>query len=196
MYIPNSLSIYTYAHLHIIVHLHKGICLSIWHIYICIYSVSLEECHYLIFIKHPHAPSICIWPWLRIWFFLSLQVHEDSLEKFLSGLSINKGWSSLEQFSFFLFFVFCLACDRNWIWDKASFWTWLLEIQETSFCPTCSKCIGLYGVHFYGKKRKPPFISGSILCTLFFTFHFAHFFCGLRTSVSYLECVFLGQDGI
>lgn len=52
LYTPSSLSIDIYT-LHIIMHIHKGICLSIWHIYI--YSISLDECHYLIFIKHSHA---------------------------------------------------------------------------------------------------------------------------------------------
>lgn len=64
-------------------HLYKGTCLSIWHVYIGIYSVILEECHNLIFIKYPNVPSMCVAVTEDL--VLLHNVHEDSLEKFLTA---------------------------------------------------------------------------------------------------------------
>lgn len=53
VYSPNSLSTYTYIYIWLYIYIE----VYVYHLHtdICIYSVILEECHYLIFIKHQHT---------------------------------------------------------------------------------------------------------------------------------------------
>lgn len=151
-------------------HLYKGMCLSSWHIYICIFSVSLEECHSLI-LNIQIFLQLCIQLWLRTcicsWAFSNF---------FLVSVSE-------ELISWAIVFFFFLSC----MWQKLNFRQGLLFENDYSksrrkiFGATCSM-----GCIKKKTKDQQPFISVSVLCTLISHFISSTSFGELCNFVSYL----------